>query len=108
MDASKVWELFFETHFILAIEATFTPQKPYCKNFWWNYNKNENWRSYLGNREQRLLFLVVSQSDIYNEFDFARQVGLANKIGRVEVNLSSPVKKVFAFHNIKRTYVTWI
>ena len=108
MDASKVWELFFETHFILAIQATFTLQKRYCKTFWWNNNKNESWKPYLGNREQKLLFLVVSQSDVYSKFDFARQIELANKIGRGEVNLSSLVKKIFAFHDIKRTYVTWI
>ena len=60
MDASEVWELFF-----LDI------QKPHCKNFWWNHNKNESCKAYLGNKEQKLLFLGVSQSDAYIEFDFA-------------------------------------
>ena len=63
-----VWALFFETHLILDIQIKFTLQKSYCKNFWWNYNKNESWKPYLGNREPKLLFLVVSQPDVHIDF----------------------------------------
>ena len=94
-DASEVWKLFFETHLILNIQTTFTLQKAHWKNFWWNYNKNESCKPYLGNKEQKLLFLVVSQLDLHIEFDFARPFFffffLACPIGRIEVNFSSPV-----------------
>ena len=108
MDASEVWKLFFETHLILDIRATFTLKNPNCKNFWWNYNKSESYKPYLGNKEQKLMFLVVCQSDVHIEFDFVSpfffffrarsgaQIKLwALKIGRVEVNLSSPVRTSF-------------
>ena len=90
MDASEVWMLFFETHLILDIRATFTLKNPNCKNFWWNYNKSESYKPYLGNKEQKLMFLVVCQSDVHIEFDFvspfffffffACPIGRANKI----------------------------
>ena len=71
-DASDVWELFFETHLIWDISNNVhTLQNPHCKNIWWNYNKNESFKSYLGNKEQKLLFLVVSQLDLPIEIDFA-------------------------------------
>ena len=100
-DASDVWELFFETHLIWDISNNVhTLQNPHCKNIWWNYNKNESFKSYLGNKEQKLLFLVVSQLDLPIEIDFAPvffacpirvQMKLRPQIiGRVEVNLSSP------------------
>ena len=41
------------------------------RKYLWNYNKNENYKPYLGNKEQKLLFLVASQSDMHNDFDFA-------------------------------------
>ena len=72
-DASDVWELFFETHLIWDISNNVhTLQNPHCKNIWWNYNKNESFKSYLGNKEQKLLFLVVSQSDMHIDFHFLR------------------------------------
>ena len=73
MDASEVWELFFVTHLILDFQTTFILQKPHCKNFWWNYNKKESCKPYLGNKEQKLLFQVVCQSDVHTDFDFARR-----------------------------------
>ena len=73
--------------------------KPHCKNFWWNYNKNDTCTRSLGNKEQNLLFLVASQSDVHIEFDFASvslrarsvfQIKFPRKIGRKEINLFSP------------------
>ena len=73
--------------------------KPHCKNFWWNYNKNDTCTRNLGNKEQNLLFLVASQSDVHIEFDFASvslrarsvfQIKFPRKIGRKEINLFSP------------------
>ena len=61
-----------ETHLILDIETTFSLQKPHCKNFWWNYNKSESCKPYLGNKKQKLLFLVVSLSDVHMDFKIAR------------------------------------
>ena len=93
--ALDVWELFFEKHLILDIQTTFTICKSFiAKNFWWNYNKNESFKPYFGTKEQKLFFLVVSQSDLRFEFDFANPVFLqiklrAQKIGHVDVNLSS-------------------
>ena len=62
--------------------------------------KNENRKSYLGHKEQKVMFPVISWSD--EHFGFVRpfflcwlgvQVKLgARKIGRDEVNLSRPVK----------------
>ena len=71
----------------------------FCKNFQWKYIKNENHKSYLGNNEQKAMFLVVSWSDAHFSFGrllFACPIGAqfylrARKIGRVEENLSSPV-----------------
>ena len=61
-----------ETHLILDIETTFSLQKPHCKNFWWNYNKSESCKPYLRNKKQKLLFLVVSLSDVHMDFKIAR------------------------------------
>ena len=47
---------------ILDIQATFTQQKPYCKNFWWIYIKNARCKPYLGNKEEKKLFLTVSST----------------------------------------------
>ena len=60
------------THLILDIQITLTLQRSHCKDFWWNYTKNESCKPYLGNREQKWLFLVVSLSDVHTDFDFAR------------------------------------
>ena len=52
--------------------------------------------SYLSNKEQKWTFLNVSRSDMHIDFDFARPFFCVSvrarkwKIGRVEVNLSSP------------------
>ena len=75
----EAWELFFDA----------------------NYNKNESGKPYLGNKEQKLLFLVVFQSDVHIGFDFTRpffacRINLRTlKIGPVETNLSSPVYCTF-------------
>ena len=55
---------------ILDIQTTLTLQKPLCKYFWWNCNKNKSYKPYLGNKEQKWLFLVVSLSDVHIDFDF--------------------------------------
>ena len=52
MDASDLWELFFETHVILDIQTTLALQKPHCKNFWWNYSENEKCKPYLGKKKK--------------------------------------------------------
>ena len=33
---------------------------------------NESSKPYLGNKEQKLLFLVISQSDVHTDFGFSR------------------------------------
>ena len=58
-------------------------QNPQCKNFWWNYNKNENCLPYLVNKEQNRSFLLFPLSDM--------QKLRAGKILSVEVYLSSSV-----------------
>ena len=78
-NASDVWELFFETHLILDIQITFTLCKgTIAKTFKKNCNKNESLKPYLGNKEQKLLFLVVSQLDLGIDFVFARPLFLFN------------------------------
>ena len=62
---------------------------------------NESRKPYVDNKEQKLLFLVVSQSEVHIDFDFAfplflqvrlrMQIKLhAQIIGRVELNFFSP------------------
>ena len=92
MDASEVWELFFQTHLILDIQTTLSLQKPYCKNFWWNYNKNESCKCYLGNKEQKWMLPVVSRIDVYIDFDFAHSF-YACSIGRA-ILLAHPKNRV--------------
>ena len=67
----------------------------------WFQQKWKPYKPYLGNKEQRWLFLVVFLSDVLTDFESAsrflharsgKQIKLCTqKIGRVEVNLSSPV-----------------
>ena len=71
-DASEERKLFFETHLILDIQTTLTLQRSHCKDFWWNYNKNESCMLYVGKKEQQWLFLVSSLSEMHIDFDFAR------------------------------------
>ena len=64
-----------------------TLQKLHCKNFWWNYYKNRSFKPYLGNKEQKFLFVVVSQLDLRIDFNFAPffcvpDRARANKIAR--------------------------
>ena len=42
------------------------PQKLHCKNFRWECIENEYQKSYLGNKEQKAKFPVVSQSDAHS------------------------------------------
>ena len=58
-------------HLILDIQTKFRPQKPHGRNIWWTYVKNKIFKSYLGKKEQKLIFLVVSWSDV--DFGFLRQ-----------------------------------
>ena len=37
----------------------------------WKSNKNESCKCYLGNKEQKSMFLVVSRSDVHIDLDFA-------------------------------------
>ena len=53
---------------LLEVKATFRLQKPHCKNFWWKHIKNVSTKCYLGNKEQKAVFLVVPRSDVH--FDF--------------------------------------
>ena len=51
----------------------------------WKSNKNESCKCYLGNKEQKSMFLVVSRSDVHIDFDFACPfvpcpIGRASKI----------------------------
>ena len=94
-DASEEQKLFFETHLILDIQTTLTLQRSHCKDFWWNYNKNESCMLYVGKKEQQWLFLVSSLSEMHIDFDFARPFlffFFACTIGQIEVNLLSPAK----------------
>ena len=45
----------------LDIKTTIRMQKTHYKNFWWEHIKNKSYKSFLGNREQKAVFLVVSQ-----------------------------------------------
>ena len=43
-------------------------QNPHCENFWWKHIKSESCNYYLGNKEQKAMFLVVSESDVHFGF----------------------------------------
>ena len=62
-------------------------QHSLCKSLIGNTFDGITITSYVGNKEQRLLFLVVSQSDAHIDFDFARpffacSIGHVNNIVR--------------------------
>ena len=76
--------------------------KALVQNFWWNYNKNEICKPYLGNEEQKLLFSSCFTlrhthwlsfcTPLFVRVKSGPQINLrTRKIGRVEVNLSSLV-----------------
>ena len=78
-NASDVWELFFETHLILDIQITFTLCKgTIAKTFKKNCNKKKSLKPYLGNKERKFLFLVVSQLGLGIDFVFARPLFFFN------------------------------
>ena len=72
--------------FILGIQTTFRLEKPQCKNFWWEYIKNES-RKVIKNKKQKSMFLVVSRSVFFRAL-LGVQV---KKIGSVEINLSNSI-----------------
>ena len=57
-------------------------QKSHCKNFWWSqvtsHKSNERHKFYLGSKEQRTMFAVVSRSGAH--FGFASPIGCRIKI----------------------------
>ena len=61
--------LFFEVHLILDVKTTFRLQKACCEHFWWKHIKNEGCKCYLVNKEEKAMFLVVSQLDVYFGFE---------------------------------------
>ena len=68
-DAFELWKLFFQEHLILDVKTTFRLQRPHCENFCWKHIKNESCKYYLGNKEQKAMFLVVSLSYVHFGFD---------------------------------------
>ena len=53
-----------QDHVILDVKTTFRLQKPHCENFWWKHIKNERCKCFVGNKEQKAMFLVVSRSNL--------------------------------------------
>ena len=72
--------------------------------------KNEGCKCYLGNKEQKTMFLVVSRSDLQFGFEhlfFLRSRSVkwrARKIGRLERNLSTPAKGHLVFCQIFQVF----
>ena len=73
-------------------------QKAHSENFWWKHIKNESCKCYLGNKEQKAMFLVVSRSNLHFGFDhpfffffFACPIGRESKIARPKIR--PPAKK---------------
>ena len=54
--------MFFEAHLILNVKTTIRLQKPHFVNFWWKHIKNESFKWYLDNNEQKAGFLFVSRT----------------------------------------------
>ena len=82
---------------VLDIQTTLTQQKPHCKNSWWNYNKNESCKPYLGNKEQKWLLLVVSLSDLHINYYFACTLFLACPIGHANKMRAQKIGRVDKF-----------
>ena len=106
-DTSEVWKLFFETYHVLDIQTTL--QKSHFKNVWWNYNTNESCRSYLGNKEQKWLFLLekivrvevnLSSFEYKEKFDYSTRTGTNFSTNQKYSpgNWLASVKKVFVFN----------
>ena len=63
-------QLFLEEHLILDIKTIFRLQKHHCENIKkQKHIKNESCKCYLGNDEQKAMFLVVSQSHMHFGFE---------------------------------------
>ena len=96
-DVFELWKLFFKKYLILDVKTTFRLKKSHiAKNFWWKQVKNESRKCYLGNKEQKAIFLVVSRSDVHFSIEhtfFVCSFGCAIllvKIRHLEKNLSTP------------------
>ena len=110
-----MWKFFFESHVFLYIQTT-RLQKFHLKSFPWKYIKNENHRSYLGNKEKKAMFLVVflircALWFCVSEFWFPNWVHKAQKIGHDELTLSMSgflhcIKVIFQCANYK-WYEKW-
>ena len=79
----RLWNTFFQEHLILDVKTTFRLKGLIAKT---SHIKNESCKCYLGNKEQKAMFLVVSRSDVHFGFDqpffFACPIGRASKIAR--------------------------
>ena len=62
---SEVWKLFLDSHLILDIQITFTLQTSHFQSFWWKHIENENYKSYLVNRKQKTMLLLVFRLDAH-------------------------------------------
>ena len=92
-----VWILKIVFEEVLDVKTTFRLKKSHiAKNFWWKQVKNESRKCYLGNKEQKAIFLVVSRSDVHFSIEhtfFVCSFGCAillAKIRHLEKNLSTP------------------
>ena len=54
--------MFFKAPLILDVKTTFKQQKSHCVNFRWKHIKKESCKGYLGDKEQKAIFLVVSDT----------------------------------------------
>ena len=102
-DVSKVWTLFFERQLILDIGNNTQTTKPYCKNFRWKYNKNGNYKSYIGYKEQNAMFPVVSRSYAHFGFPCPFVWFFLKKVGWDEITLTlqNLIAKTFDRNAIK-------
>ena len=68
-----------------SLRRIFGLEKPHYEKFWSNLIKNESCKCYLGNKEQRAMFLVVSRLNLHFGFGhpfFACPIGRASKTAR--------------------------
>ena len=67
LSAFELWKLFIEEHLTLDVKIAFRLQKHHCENISQKRIKNESCKCYLGNNEQKTMFLAVSQSAAHFE-----------------------------------------
>ena len=70
MSTFRCIRLKYENYSLRDIQTIIRPQMLRCKKFRWKCIKNESRKSYLGDKEQKAMYPVVSRSDTHLTSNF--------------------------------------